>query len=113
MLRCYDSKRQNQEGWSSLHEHFGGKRRRFTTLNHKQKNLQRCCARDCAQTIFNLYKTAEGRLALGPIELRRSPPEPSRSRITLDSDGAKNMAPSDTLRNPSPLHCPDISPLIE
>src|SRR6516225_1571673 len=71
MLRCYDSKRQNQEGWSSLHEHFGGKRRRFTTLNHKQKNLQSCCAHDCAQKIFNLYKTAEGRLAVqGWLESR-------------------------------------------
>src|SRR5215831_2062319 len=63
MLRCYDSKRQNQEGWSSLHAHFGGKRHRFTTLNHKQKNLQRCRACDCAQKIFDLNKTAEGRLA--------------------------------------------------
>jgi hypothetical protein len=63
MLRCYDSKRQNQEGWSSLHAHFGGKRRRFITLNHKQKNLQSCRACDCAQKIFDLNKTAEDRLA--------------------------------------------------
>src|SRR6516162_2948281 len=63
MLRCYDSKKQNQEGWSSLHEHFGGKRRRFTTPNHKQKNLQGCRPRNCAQKSFALYKTAEGRLA--------------------------------------------------
>src|SRR6516225_11165321 len=66
MLRCYDSKRQNQEGWSSLHAHFGGKRHRFTTLNHKQKNLQRCRACDCAQKIFDLNKTAEGRLGFQP-----------------------------------------------
>src|SRR5215469_5653758 len=64
MLRCYDSKRQNQEGWSSLHAHFRGKRHRFTTLNHKQKNLQRCRAYDCAQKIFASNKTAEGRLVM-------------------------------------------------
>src|SRR5215831_12430717 len=63
MLRCYDSKRQNQEGWSSLHGHFGCKRHRFTTLNHKRKNLQSCRVHDCAQTIFDSNKTAEGRLA--------------------------------------------------
>src|SRR6516165_736637 len=77
MLRCYDSKRQNQEGWSSLHAHFRGKRHRFTTLNHKQKNLQRCRACDCAQKIFDSNKTAEGRLELRCFAARRSrvPPQ--------------------------------------
>jgi len=37
----------------------------------------------------------------------------SWSRITLDSSGVKNMAPSEILRNSSPAHLPDMIPLTE
>src|SRR3989442_13863762 len=60
--RCYESRRQNQEGWSSLHAHFEPATLRFVSLAHKQKYFLPCRARECAQNIFNSFETAEGGL---------------------------------------------------
>src|SRR6266404_6338951 len=65
MPRCYESRRQNQEGWSSLHAHFARKQCSSATPQHKQKHLLPCPRGDCAQKIFSSFKTAEGRL--GPV----------------------------------------------
>src|SRR5216684_7169 len=58
-MRCYESTRQNQEGWSSLHAHFAPKHWSSATPQRKQKHLLRYWPSDCAQNIFSSFKTAE------------------------------------------------------
>src|SRR5208283_2189288 len=120
--RCYESRRQKQGGWSSLHAHLEPATLRFVTLAHKQKHFPECRARECAQKILTSFETAEGRLGLaryrnkgvtlGETCAARSHPRPSLFRFRPPP--APGFAPGPAVRqlpcffvvlDASPIRC--------